>query len=115
MKFIPKDKIVMESGTMDYVAARYAHNSPLAKKLFAVDGVNRVFYGGDHISVGKTEDFEWNVLKPEVFSIIQDYFISKEPLFSDEPPREDTLVNEDDSEVVAMIKEILDTRVRPLV
>ena len=46
---------------MDYVAARYAHNSPLAKKLFAVDGVNRVFYGGDHISVGKTEDFEWNV------------------------------------------------------
>lgn len=43
------------------MAARYAHASPLAKKLFAVDGVNRVFYGSDHISVGKKDDMEWNV------------------------------------------------------
>ena len=49
-------------GTMDYVAARYTHGSPLARKLFAVDGVNRVFYGSDYISVGKKEDAEWNVI-----------------------------------------------------
>jgi len=46
---------------MDYVAARYTHNSPLAKKLFTIDGVNRVFYAKDHISVGKKDDAEWNV------------------------------------------------------
>jgi NFU1 iron-sulfur cluster scaffold homolog, mitochondrial len=46
----------MEDGTMDFVAARYTHISPLAKKLFTVDGVNRVFYGKDYISISKTED-----------------------------------------------------------
>lgn len=46
---------------MDFVAARYSHVSPLAKRLFAIDGVKRVFYGYDYISVAKKEDFEWNV------------------------------------------------------
>ena len=49
------------SGTMDYIAPRFAHNSPLAKKLFGIDGVNRVFYGKDHISVGKKEETDWSV------------------------------------------------------
>ncbi len=46
---------------MDFVAPRYAHVSPLAKKLFAIDGVNRVFYGKDHIAVSKKEELEWEV------------------------------------------------------
>lgn len=53
--------LLISQGTMDYTAARYTFNSPLARKLFAVDGVNRVFYGHDHISVGKKDDAEWNV------------------------------------------------------
>ena len=46
---------------MDFVAARYAYVSPLAKKLFAIDGVTRVFYGKDHISISKKEDLDWSV------------------------------------------------------
>ena len=46
---------------MDFVAARYSHVSPLAKKLFAVDGVKRVFYGHDYISIAKKEELEWSV------------------------------------------------------
>lgn len=46
---------------MDFVAPRYAHVSPLAKKLFGIDGVNRVFYGKDHIAVSKKEDLDWEV------------------------------------------------------
>jgi len=53
LKFVPGGKVVMESGTMDYSASRFAHNSPLAMKLFGIDGVSRVFFGKDHISVGK--------------------------------------------------------------
>jgi len=115
LKFVPTGKTVMENGTMDYAAARYTFNSPLARKLFAVDGVNRVFYGHDHISVGKKEDAEWNILKPEVFSTIQEHFQSEEALFTDEPPAEDTMIKDDDPPVIIAIKEILETRVRPLV
>eukprot|EP00331_Platyophrya_macrostoma_P005564 CAMPEP_0176413922 /NCGR_PEP_ID=MMETSP0127-20121128/4965_1 /TAXON_ID=938130 /ORGANISM="Platyophrya macrostoma, Strain WH" /LENGTH=163 /DNA_ID=CAMNT_0017793751 /DNA_START=150 /DNA_END=641 /DNA_ORIENTATION=- len=100
---------------MDFVAARYAHVSPLAKKLFGIDGVNRVFYGKDHIAVSKKEDLEWEVLKPQIYSVISEFFSSPQELFTDEPQPEDTTVKEGDSDVVITIKEIIDTRVRPVV
>jgi hypothetical protein len=50
---------------MDFVAARYAYVSPLAKQIFAIDGVNRVFYGRDYISISKKEDADWNVRIPQ--------------------------------------------------
>ena len=46
---------------MDFVAERFAHASPLAQKLFAINGVTRVFYGKDHISVSKNEEEDWTV------------------------------------------------------
>lgn len=72
MKFIPTGKIVMKEGTMDYTAPRYAYASPLALKLFQLDGVNRVFYGKNFISVAKNDDIDWNVIKPQIFGIIMD-------------------------------------------
>lgn len=47
---------------MDFVAPRYSYVSPLARKLFAIDGVKRVFYGPDYISVAKKEELEWSVI-----------------------------------------------------
>lgn len=71
LKFIPSGKTVMQDGsTIDFAAVRFTHVSPLAKKLFTVDGVNRVFYGKDYISVSKTEESDWNELKPHIFSLI---------------------------------------------
>jgi hypothetical protein len=64
LKFIPTGKIIMEEGTMDYSAPRFAYNSPLALKLFLLDGVNRVFYGKDFISISKNDETDWNILKP---------------------------------------------------
>lgn len=61
LKFIANGQVFMETGTMDFVAARYTHVSPLARKLFAIDGVKRVFYGPDYISIAKKEEFEWSV------------------------------------------------------
>jgi hypothetical protein len=55
MKFVPTGKTVMKSGTMDITALKYASMSPLARKLFAIEGVTRVFYGADYISIAKTE------------------------------------------------------------
>lgn len=105
----------MKEGSYDFVAARFSHISPLAKKLFRIEGVNRVFYGNDHIAISKIEEADWNNLKPLILEILMEHFTSKEPLFTDAKPQDDTEITENDSEVVAAIKEILDTRIRPFV
>lgn len=75
--------------------------SPLAKRLFAVDGVAGVFFGSDFVTVTKTEDAQWPVLKPLVFAAIMDHFGSGEPLFSDAEAlaASDTAIHPDDDEV----------------
>ncbi|KUF95262.1 Queuine tRNA-ribosyltransferase [Phytophthora nicotianae] len=89
--------------------------SPLAKKLFQIEGVTRVFFGKDFISVTKTEDEDWDALNAEIFATIMDFFASDEQVMSDEPIITDTTILPDDDEVVAMIKELLEQRIRPSV
>ena len=80
-----------------------------------MDGVARVFYGRDYVSIGKEAEIDWSVLKPLIYEKIEDFFNSEEPIFTEDPLRSDTAVKEDDSEAVALVKEILETRVRPMV
>ncbi|PSS04978.1 NifU-like protein [Actinidia chinensis var. chinensis] len=110
-------KPVMEVGSADFPNARSAMNSPLAKALYGVDGITRVFFGSDFITVTKAEDSSWDILKPEIFAAIMDFYSSGNPLFLDSNTAAsmDTAIQEDDSETVAMIKELLETRIRPAV
>ncbi|KAJ9540228.1 hypothetical protein OSB04_026734 [Centaurea solstitialis] len=110
-------KPVMEVGSADFPNARTAMNSPLAKALYGIDGITRVFYGSDFVTVTKSEDASWDFLKPEIFAAIMDFYSSGEPLFLDASTAasKDTAIHEDDSEIVAMIKELLETRIRPAV
>jgi NFU1 iron-sulfur cluster scaffold homolog, mitochondrial len=107
----------MPSGdqTMDFSSIRFTHVSPLARRLFQIEGIVRVFYGKDYISVTKKEDLDWNVVKPEVLEVITDHYSKNQPLFTEDLPAEDTMINDDDSECVALIKEIIETRIRPFV
>ncbi|XP_070544235.1 NFU1 iron-sulfur cluster scaffold homolog, mitochondrial-like [Ptychodera flava] len=115
LKFIPGVP-VLESGTMDFPNARSTHGSPLARQLFRVDGVKGVFLGRDFITVSKADDdVEWQLIKPEIFATIMDFFASGVPVITDEQPSADTEIHPDDDETVAMIKELLDTRIRPTV
>ncbi|KAG7016340.1 NifU-like protein 4, mitochondrial, partial [Cucurbita argyrosperma subsp. argyrosperma] len=110
-------KPVMEVGSADFPNARSAMNSPLAKALYGVDGVIRVFFGSDFVTVTKSNEASWDFLKPEIFASIMDFYSSGQPLFLDANTAAamDTAINEDDSETVAMIKELLETRIRPTV
>ncbi|CAL5327512.1 unnamed protein product [Camellia sinensis] len=113
-------KPVMEVGSADFPNARSAMNSPLAKALYGIDegtGITRVFFGSDFITVRKSEDASWDILKPEIFAAIMDFYSSGKPLFLDanSAASMDTAISEDDSEIVAMIKELLETRIRPAV
>lgn len=112
LKFLP-GRAVMDVGTADY-RAHAPGASPLADRLFAVDGVTGVFLGADFITVTKSEGQDWVALKPLVLGAIMEHFTSGEPAV-----REDAGAAADDDgadpEIVAQIKELLDTRVRPAV
>ncbi|KAL7108020.1 hypothetical protein ACP275_06G089400 [Erythranthe tilingii] len=110
-------KPVLETGTADFPNARSAMSSPLAKTLFGIDGTTRVFFGSDFITVTKSEETSWDFLKPQIFAAIMDFYSSGQPLIMDSETAAsmDTAIHEDDSETVAMIKELLETRIRPAV
>ncbi|KAF3921347.1 hypothetical protein ABW20_dc0101763 [Dactylellina cionopaga] len=117
LKFIPGLPILPEkASTIEYTDGRQTANSPLARSLFQLDGVQSVFYGQDFITVTKTSDSHWTYLKPEVFALITEYLNNGAPVVQGEiAASEDTAHQEGDSEVVSMIKELLDTRIRPAI
>jgi Fe-S cluster biogenesis protein NfuA len=115
LKFLPGKNILEEGETYDFANVRNAMTSPLAVKLFEIKGVNRVFYGRNYVSVGKEELTEWNDIKPLVIDVICDYFTKNLELFDKKPQPEDTKINENDSSNVALIKEIIAMRIRPVV
>jgi Fe-S cluster biogenesis protein NfuA len=115
LKFLP-GRDVMGAGTADFASADSTARSPLAGALFALPGVARVFLGGDFITVTKTEDTTWQALKPQVLGAVMEHFVLGRPVIegTDEAAFAEDVAPED-QEIVAQIKELLDTRVRPAV
>uniref|UniRef100_A0A8D2QS17 glutamine--fructose-6-phosphate transaminase (isomerizing) n=2 Tax=Passeriformes TaxID=9126 RepID=A0A8D2QS17_ZOSLA len=90
LKFIP-GREVLESRTMEFSTPAAAYCSPLARQLFRIEGVKSVFFGPDFITVTKeSEDLDWNLLKPDIYATIMDFFASGLPVVTDEAPRTDT-------------------------
>lgn len=116
LKFLPGQQ-VMSSGTAEFLDTRDSMRSPLAKTLFGLDGVRSVFFGPDFVTVSKVTDTNWGTLKPEIYSTLMEHFTAGHPLFAEEGDHgsSDTTILDTDSETVAMIKELLDTRVRPAI
>ncbi|EDV47636.1 NFU1 iron-sulfur cluster scaffold homolog, mitochondrial [Drosophila erecta] len=115
LKFLPGVDVLGKGNTYDFPNGTTAHSSPLAKLLFRVEGVKGVFFGADFVTISKQEGAEWSLIKPEVFAVIMDFFASGLPVLHDAQPNADTEILEDDDETVMMIKELLDTRIRPTV
>jgi len=120
LKFIPGVPVMGEEGTAEFLDTRSALASPLAIRLMGVEGVTTVFYGPDFITVSKDSENSWSIVKPEIYSLLMEHFSSHQPLFRSAQDREragpqDTRILDTDSETVAMIKELLETRVRPAI
>lgn len=113
LKFLP-GRVVMDKGTLDFATAETAGASPLAKRLFAVEGVERVFFGADFVTVTKSVDKDWQILKPSILGGIMEHYTSGEPVVAEASQQAGEATVEDD-EVVAQIKELLETRGRPAV
>lgn len=112
LKFLP-GREVLANGSADFPSPESARISPLAERLFTIDGVAGVFLGTDFISVSKRSDRSWPTLKPVVLGAIMEFFLSGQPVIA--AGAGTGAVVEEDDEIVSQIKELLDTRVRPAV
>ncbi|KAH7040423.1 NifU-related protein [Microdochium trichocladiopsis] len=134
LKFLPNHRVLPEEVTtpfVEYLNPRSTiappYPSPLAASLMNIDGVTAVFYGADFITVTKDTDANWAHIKPEIFSLITEAITAGQPLVmvnkgdgaggqGQEGVENDSLsYDENDSETVGMIKELLETRIRPAI
>ena len=113
LKFLPGTQVMGASGTANFTDAASADKSPLALRLFDIDGVDGVFLGADFVTVTKGDGAEWDVVKPRVLAAVMDHFTQGQPVMEGSADTDDS--GEADSAVVQQIKELLETRVRPAV
>lgn len=116
LKFIPGQP-VLDSGTLEFLDAEQSKTSPLAARLFEIEGVKGVFFGTDFISVTKG-DGEWQHLKPPILGAIMEHYLSGDAVAEAKPAgseNEGEFFAPEDEETVKTIKELLETRVRPAV
>jgi Fe-S cluster biogenesis protein NfuA len=115
LKFLPGRAVMGEGAVADFPSAEQAARSPLARALFETPEVSRVFFGSDFISITK-RDGDWKHLKPALLGVIMEHFTRDLPLIETAAEEsDDASYGEGDPEVVAQIRELIDTRVRPAV
>ena len=119
MKFLPGAEVLPEKfGTGMYYEKnqiKEISKSPLAKLLFQIAGIKSVFFGKDFVSVTKNTEEVWLTIKPQIFSALLDFYSSSKVIIEEHNEVSDTAILETDDEIVATIKELMETRVRPAV
>jgi Fe-S cluster biogenesis protein NfuA len=115
LKFLP-GQTVLDMGTADFPSATAADKSPLAKRIFAVGDVAGVFFGNDFVTVTKVDGAEWDHIKPAILGAIMEHYQSGAAVIEGEQAASGHAEHTgEDGDIVAQIKELLDTRVRPAV
>jgi Fe-S cluster biogenesis protein NfuA len=115
LKFLPGREL-LPGGSREFVTEAEAAASPLARALFKVAGVTRVYFGDDFLTVTKQADWDWPLLKAPILAEIMDHFTSGAPLIEgDEVLADEEIYEGETAQVVAEIKDLIDTRIRPAV
>lgn len=120
LKFIPGETVAGSAGPFDYPSVEAAGASPLARALFDVHGVRGVFLGSDFLSISKTSETDWKHVRPMALAAIMDHFMAGLPVVegaqaAQADAEDDTVYEGEAAEIVAEIKELIETRVRPAV
>ena len=83
---------MLAAGAADFPTRESAQKSPLAQRLFELDGVSGVMFGQDFITVTKAGG-DWQQLKPMVLGAIMEHFTRGLPVIDGEgsvaAPKED--------------------------
>ncbi len=114
LKFLPGQS-VLDAGTADFPSPDAGGSSPLARRIFAVEGVTAVFFGTDFVTVTKAEGVEWDHIKPAILGAVMEHYQSGQPVIEGEQSSGHAEHTGEDGAIVGQIKELLDTRVRPAV
>lgn len=115
LKFIPDGKIILENSTAEFKNQKQASiKSPLATQLFEISGISSIFFGNDFISITKNNDISWEKIKAEIQATIMDFFVSNKPIMFEQKENLE-IKDEEDSEIVKQIKELIEIKVRPAV
>ncbi len=115
LKFVPDGKIVLEKGTANFKSQKQASTvSPLALQLFEIKGVEAIFFGHDFITITKSEKTNWQEIKAEALAVIMDFYVSGKPIIFKQK-EEASVTEENDSDIVKQIKELIEIKVRPAV
>ena len=116
LKFIP-GSVLSDQGVVDFPSPEAAMRSPLALRLFAIEGVKGIMIGPDFITVTKSEDLEWDILKPSLLAALMEHLVAKKPILGDLAPQEPEPVEHkpEDANIVKDIQALLDTKIRPAV
>ncbi len=117
MKFLP-GRAVLSSGTVDFPNVESSARSPLVQRLFAIEGVTGVYLDPESVTLTKSDDQDWQILKPIVLVAIMDHFISGQPVVLDQTGEEavagELIEDTDiDPEFTAKVKYLIDTRIKP--
>ncbi len=115
LKFLPGCEVMPSGQLKDFPNREAAQASPLAARLFDVDGVAAIFFGHDFISVTKQPAAAWPQIKPDILGVIMDHLTSGQKIFEHLPASAPRQKASDDEETASRIREIIDTRVRPAV
>lgn len=124
LKFIPGETVLDPNegygATMDFKKSDSLSNSPLAKRLFRLNGVENIMFGEGFVSVNKTDSVSWSQLKPEIFACLMDFFDTGKqavtgPKVGDDQTSNNNDVTDEDDEIVVLVKELLEERIRPMV
>jgi Fe-S cluster biogenesis protein NfuA len=114
LKFIPENLVLPEDlgiRSLEFKRNQDASASPLAKRLFFVEGIEGVFFSAEYVSITKHESFDWYVLKPVILGLLMEHFINGLPIYTGNTVE----VVEESDPIIKQIREIIDTRVRPSV
>lgn len=120
LKFLPGETVA-QNGPFEFTSEAEAQGkSPLAQALFTIPSVTGVFFGFDFVTITKSDETEWQHLKPAILGVIMEHYMSGAPVMADDGanagvPEVEGYVEEGSEEIVATIKELLETRVRPAV
>jgi NFU1 iron-sulfur cluster scaffold homolog, mitochondrial len=116
LKFLPGVE-VLDGSPVSFNSKKESANSPLGRRLFEVSSVISVFFGSDFISVTKSEQTDWDIIKPEILVTIMEHFVSGQPVISsnDKDNEINQDISEEDDEITKQLKELIETRVRPAV
>lgn len=115
LKFIPDGQVVLEKGAEEFKNQKQAATkSPLALQLFEISGVESIFFGHDFITITKSDKAEWSKIKADIQATIMDFFVSGKSVMFEQRALENA-ANDEESDIVKQIKELIEIKVRPAV